>query len=177
MTAGHGRGAGPSRSCAGAEGAEGGSCGGRRGALAAAAVRPPQRPGLPRGPPTACRALAACPLPPAPQDSPINRLAFQLIPATLGQMNFQSQGCTKPTPADMFEKIAKAHTLIGSRVPLPLGDGRCACCSDKARPCADMASCEGAGACAPLTDTDVSELQAALDAWNQHQDADGKTCK
>jgi hypothetical protein len=96
---------------------------------------------------------------------PINKLAFQLIPAKLGARNYELGGC--PLPAGMQQDIDRADTIINNRVVPPVGTGRCACCATSS--CGYGVSCQdGTGSCGRLLDTHCNSVASELDAWNQH---------
>lgn len=69
------------------------------------------------------------------------KLAYQLIPAMLGQANYARGGCA--IPGDISAKIAAANDAVGDRRIPPYGDGLCPCCNGST----DTTTCPAGSTC------------------------------
>lgn len=91
------------------------------------------------------------------------KLAWQLIPAMLGEANYWLGGCDLPDYIDA--NITLGTDLVGDRVFPPVGSGLCACCATSS--CTTSSVCHSSRqGCVQLTNAQVTNIASALQPWN-----------
>ncbi|KAL4433923.1 hypothetical protein ABPG75_000364 [Micractinium tetrahymenae] len=105
------------------------------------------------------------------------KLAYQFIPAMLGQANYAQGSCA--VPSDISSDIAAANALVGDRVIPPFGDGLCPCCggSTSTTTCPSTSVCRtssGGQTCRQLDSSDVG-MKDDLGTWNKQGECNVNT--